>query len=305
MSFFGKIFALLLALFAADAAVLCAEPLRVAASFTIPADWVREIGKEHVSVVSIAPPDADPHTYQPVFGDMRQLRRAALVVGIDPALESWFTPLVAEKRSREKTLWLSAARPEKPEPPELQGDPHLWMDPLRVIPMTNLLAERLAAADPANAAAYAANAAAYAVALRALAKESRKKLAAVPAPRRVLFSHHDNLRRLAASHGLRFGGSLLASPSSEASDPSAAEFGAFVRRARAASVPLFYDGAAAAPLVQTATRAASLPPPVRLRADALSAPDGPAANYLAMHRENIRLIAAALNPAPAPKKPQD
>jgi zinc/manganese transport system substrate-binding protein len=276
------------------AAVSVAAPPRVVASFTIPADWAREIAGGHATVESIVPPGADPHAYQPTLADMRKLRAADLVVALDPALESWFAPLVAEGALRGKTLWLGQIKEAADTGAGAVRDPHLWMDPLLVIPMCKRLAERLGQIAPADAKAFAAAAEKYAVSLRELDAWARRTLASVPESRRVLFSHHDNLGRLARRYGLRPGGSLLASVSSESPDPSAKELAAFIRRAREAGVPLFHDSDTAPTLVKTVTRDAGLPPPARLHADALQPAPHPASTYLGMYRENIRIIAGAL-----------
>ncbi|MDR2845281.1 MAG: zinc ABC transporter substrate-binding protein [Puniceicoccales bacterium] len=289
-------------LFFAVAGALQAAPLRVVTSFSIPADWVRELGGAHVEVVSLAPFGADPHAYQPTPADMRKLNAADLIVGIAPDFETWFTALVGTDALRKKTVYLAPVPSQKTAQGNgtdgtdaaLEGDPHVWMDPLLVATMTGTLAGRLAQADPPNATAYAAAAARYTAALRELDAWARETLASVPSERRVLLTHHDNLRRLAARYQLRFAAAVLGSTSTEAPDPSARQLSGFIRLAKRTRVPVFYDNTASGSLVETVTREAALPPPVRLYTDALMAPAHPASTYLGMYRENIRLIAAAL-----------
>jgi len=172
------------------------------------------------------------------------------------------------------------------------------MDPLRVVPLIRAIASRLAAGDTANATFYITNAERYIVAIRALAGDARHALEDIPDERRVLFSAHDNLRRLAHATGLRTGGAIIASTDSESADPSAAALATLVHRARAAGVPIFLDNTGSDALARAVSRDASLPSPVRLYTDSLSAAGGPAGTYLTLYRENIRRISAAL------KKPE-
>ncbi|MDR1817139.1 MAG: metal ABC transporter substrate-binding protein [Puniceicoccales bacterium] len=282
-------------------------PLRVVASFTIPADWVREVGGARVSAASIVPPDADPHAYQPLPADMRLLRSATLLVGVSPEMETWFAALTRRAGGgANAVLWLAPAAAKSHSAGGTGGadccasgrDPHVWLDPLAVIPLVRALAKRLGECDPAGAAHYAENAERYAGKLRALDERSRAALAKIPRHRRVLFSRHDNLGRLAARYDLTVGGSIIRGASTEGADPPAGELAALIRRARKVGVPLFHDEPAAGALVLTVTREAALPPPVRLRTESLAPPPAPASTYLDMFAENIRAIAGALAEKP-------
>ncbi|MDR1498107.1 MAG: metal ABC transporter substrate-binding protein [Puniceicoccales bacterium] len=291
------------ALFLTAVASASTVPLRVVASFTIPADWAREIAGVRASVESLVPPSADPHLYQPTLADMRKLYAADVIVAIDPTLENWFVPLVADASLRKKTLWLAQTKETAHTVANAAQDPHLWMDALLVVPMCNRLAERFTQVAPADAGGFAARSAKYAVSLREIDAWAHRTLAAVPVSRRILFSHHDNLSRLANRYGLRYGGALIANVSSESPDPSARELAAFIRRIRKAKTPLFHDSDTAPTLVKMVTRNAALPPPVRIYSDALQPSPHPASTYLGMYRENIRIIAEALNVSPNVRLP--
>ena len=74
---------------ASDAAV------RVVATTSIVADWVENIGAEHVEVFSIVPAGSDPHGFQPGAQDVAKIAEADLVLSVGLGLEgSWLTELV-------------------------------------------------------------------------------------------------------------------------------------------------------------------------------------------------------------------
>lgn len=64
--------------------------LTVLASTTIVADWVANVGGEHVSVSSVVPKNTDVHSYVVVPSDIRRIGEADLVFMIGEHLESGF-----------------------------------------------------------------------------------------------------------------------------------------------------------------------------------------------------------------------
>jgi ABC-type Zn uptake system ZnuABC Zn-binding protein ZnuA len=72
-----------------------AEPLRVVTTTSIVADWVANIGGDHVDVFSIVPVGADPHAFQPGAQDVAKIADADLVLSIGLGLEeSWLLELL-------------------------------------------------------------------------------------------------------------------------------------------------------------------------------------------------------------------
>ena len=91
--------ALLLVLAAcSDDAGSAASPdsvIRVVATTSVVADWVENIGGEHVEVFSVVPAGADPHGFQPGAQDVAKIADADLVLSIGLGLEdSWLRELV-------------------------------------------------------------------------------------------------------------------------------------------------------------------------------------------------------------------
>ena len=69
--------------------------IRVVATTSVVADWVENIGGEHVEVFSIVPAGSDPHGFQPGARDVAKIADADLVLSIGLGLEgSWLRELV-------------------------------------------------------------------------------------------------------------------------------------------------------------------------------------------------------------------
>ena len=58
------------------------QTLSIVTTFSIPADWAREIGGSRVRVFSLAGIDGDPHTFEPSPDDVLRLSKANLVVSM-------------------------------------------------------------------------------------------------------------------------------------------------------------------------------------------------------------------------------
>ena len=72
-----------------------ATPIQVVATTSIVADWVKNIGGEHVDVFSLVPAGSDPHGFQPGARDITRIADADLVLSIGLGLEgSWLKELV-------------------------------------------------------------------------------------------------------------------------------------------------------------------------------------------------------------------
>lgn len=61
----------------------------VVASNAIIADWLQQVGGEHVRVTTLAGAGTDPHHFSPAPRDVARLAQADLVVAFSPDMESW------------------------------------------------------------------------------------------------------------------------------------------------------------------------------------------------------------------------
>ena len=71
------------------------SPLDVVTTTNILADWAQVVGQDRVSVASLLPPNADPHTYQPGARDVARVADAGLVLSVGLSLEAgWLEELI-------------------------------------------------------------------------------------------------------------------------------------------------------------------------------------------------------------------
>ena len=72
-----------------------APAIQVVATTSIVADWVENIGGEHVEVFSLVPAGVDPHSFQPGAQDVAKIADADIVLSVGLGLEeSWLKDLI-------------------------------------------------------------------------------------------------------------------------------------------------------------------------------------------------------------------
>ena len=173
------------------------------------------------------------------------------------------------------------------------GDPHFWLDPLRVAKAAHLIAHELTELDPSID--WEARADAYASELEALDEEIEAILAPVHAEDRKLITNHDALGYFAARYGFEIidtvipGGATLA-------DPSSAELAALVERIREEGVKaIFAETIESTALAEAlAAEAGSDVAVVELYTGSLGEPGSGADSLVGMLRINAERIAEIL-----------
>ena len=119
-----SLLALLIALAACSiasggAASESATTIRIVTTTNILADWVENIGEEHVEVFSLVPAGADPHAFQPGAQDIARIADADLVLSVGLGLEeSWLKDLL-QNAARDPSTIVELA--ETVDPIELAG----------------------------------------------------------------------------------------------------------------------------------------------------------------------------------------
>lgn len=206
-----------LALFAGCSAVLAEIPtvvVSIAPLHSLVADVMAGMGEPHLLVGS----DTSEHTYSMRPSDARALANADLVVWIGPNFERFLTKSIANSAARlvtlaeEPRLTLLAARAggawaSHDDHDDLGYDGHLWLDPTNAIAIAGVVADALAAIDPANATAYRANGARLSARLWDLDAELADALR--PFADRPFIVFHDAYRYFEQRYGLRGIGSIL------------------------------------------------------------------------------------------------
>lgn len=141
----------------------------------------RTVGGDRVRVTVLAPPDRDAHSLQAKPSMILAARRADLVIAVGAELEIGWLPAVLQSAANGRILpgqpgYVEAAALvpllEAGETADRsrgdvhpRGNPHLYLDPQRMVDVARALAGRLAALDAPGASQFRARAEAFASAV--------------------------------------------------------------------------------------------------------------------------------------------
>lgn len=281
------------------------EKLPVVASFSVLADFVKQVGGDRVSVTSLVGPNGDAHVYSPTPTDAKALAAAKLVVINGLHLEGWLPRLI--KSSGTKAPLVTATKGIKPiEAAEEQGghghdhghdDPHAWQSIANARVYVADIRDALSEADPAGKAIYDANATAYLARLDVVEGEVKAAVARIPADRRKAITTHDAFGYFMKAYGVEFIAPQGVSTESEA---SAKDVARIIRQIKAQKVPaVFLENVTNPRLIEQIAKEGGAKIGGTLYSDALSEASGPAGTYIDMMKHNISEIEKALAAGPA------
>jgi zinc/manganese transport system substrate-binding protein len=171
----------------------------------------------------------------------------------------------------------------------------VWHDVRNVMYIVEAIRDQLAELDPPNAEKYKANAASYMQQLNDLDGWVVQTVATLREGERKLVTSHDTFGYFSRRYGFQVLGSGLESVSTEASDPSAADFAKLCDSIKAAKVPaIFAENVQNPKLMQRLAREAGvrLGPP--LFTDALGKTGSEGDTYAKMMRYNVTTIVGQL-----------
>ena len=286
-------FALLFAALAAPAAAQ--ERLRVVATFSIIADFVRQVGGDRVAVTTLVGPNGDAHVYQPSPTDAKTLADAKLVVANGLGFEGWMARLV--KASGTKAPMIVATRGVKPRKADDghghgDADPHAWQSVANAKVYVANIRDALMEADPAGKPAYDANATAYLAKLDALDAEMRATVERIPAERRRIITTHEAFGYFAAAYGVTF---IAPQGVSTEAEVSAKDVAKIITQIRKQKIPaVFLENVTDKRLLERIGAESGAKLGGTLYSDALTDEKGEAPTYLQMMQHNVKQLAAAL-----------
>ena len=270
------------------------EKLPVVATFSILADFARNVGGERIEVTALVGPNGDTHVYQPKPADAKELGAARLILVNGLGLEGWIDRLI--KASGAKALVVVATKGIKPQQMREEGrieqDPHAWQSIANAKIYVANIRDALIAVDPDGASAYRANADAYHGKLDALEKEVTGKIAEIPPRQREIITTHDAFGYFGTAYGFRF---IAPEGVSTETEASARDVAKIIRQIKAQKIPaVFLENVTDPRLARNIATESGAKIGGTLYSDALSPPDGPAGTYIEMMRNNIRELSAAL-----------
>jgi zinc/manganese transport system substrate-binding protein len=266
----------------------------VVATFSILADFVRNVGGDRVDVTMLVGPNGDTHVYQPKPADAEQLGTARLIVVNGLGLEGWIDRLI--KASGTKAPVVVATQGLKPQKMREEGrietDPHAWQSIADAKTYVTNIRDGLIAADPESESAYRNNAKDYLAKLDALEKEVVAEIAKIPPEKRQIITTHDAFGYFGTAYGFRF---IAPEGVSTENEPSARDIAKIIRQIRAEKIPaVFLENITDPRLMKRIAAETGARIGGALYSDALSPLDGPAATYIDMMHHNVRELVSAL-----------
>ena len=300
-----------------------AGPLKVVASFSIIADFAKNVGGERIDLTTLVGPNGDAHAFEPKPADAVAMAKADVVLVNGLHFEGFLQRLVEASATGAAVVELTKGvrAIEFPQKGDNEAsasdshsggahagnegdqhahedhghgplDPHAFQSIANAKIYVNNIAEAFCAADAEGCAAYRSNADAYTQSLSALEGEVRAAIASIPQDKRVVITSHDAFGYFAHEYGLTF---LAPQGLSTEAEPSAADVARLVEQARHDKAgAIFVENITNPKLVAQIASETGLRVGGTLYSDSLSGSDGPAATYIDMMRSNVAGIKSAI-----------
>jgi len=259
------------------------------------------IGGDLVSIENFTPPGVEPHDLELTPSQVVTLDDADLLLfisGFQPALEE-----AAQQSAPANSLdllsvnglnLLNASKDdhnhgaeEVPSGEELVRDPHVWLDPKRLIVVAKAVASKLSQVDPENSAVYATNLTAFVAELEALDQKFLTGLASCE--RDLIVTSHAAFGYLADAYGLSQEAIAGLSPESEPTPKRLNEIG---KEAMAdGTTTIFFETLASPKIAQT------LADDLNIEAAVLDPLEGisEGQTYFSIMESNLEALRKALN----------
>ena len=272
-----------------------ADKLKVAASFSVLGDMVKQVGGDRVDVITFVGPNGDAHVYEPTPGDIKALAASKILFINGLGLEGWMTRL--EESSGFKGTVVVATKGVSPrqmiEDEKKITDPHAWQSLANGKIYVANIRDALIAADPAGKATYEANAAKFLDGIAAMETQVKEAVAKLPPDRRSIITTHDAFGYFGAAYGMKF---IAPEGVSTESEASAQDVAKIIRQIKAEKIPaVFLENVTDSRLLEQIAKETGAKVGGTLYSDALSEPSGPAGTYLDMFRHNVETLSAALS----------
>ena len=267
--------------------------LSVIATTTQIADFLHNVGGDHVEVTDLIAAGQDPHEFEPKPGDVQRLNSADIIFKNGAGLESSFTRFL--NNVPRAVPIVDASRGVKLRKEGATVDPHIWHDPTNAKIMVNNLRDALIKRDPAGAASYQEAALSYTQQIDRLEGQTQAMFDAVPREKRKLVTNHDAFGYFVARYGIDFVGSVIPSLDTN-SEPSAKDTQALIKRIKDQHVCAIFTESSVNPrLEQQIAADAGVKVYSNLYGDTLGPPGSDGDTYLKMEASNAKNMAAGMS----------
>lgn len=278
------------------------DGLQVVVAESFLADITSNVAGNRLQVITLMPLGVDPHAYEPTPRDIAKIADSDLLIINGSGFEGWLEQVIQNTAATTKIVEASAGLQTRPVEHSLEVhedghgeiDPHFWLDPLNVIQYVNNIRAALIDLDPEGKEVYTRNAENYTQQLIALDQEIRSLVDTIPLENRIIVTNHESFGYYADRYGFTIIGAVIPSVSTGAS-PTAQQMARLVEDIRSSgAAAIFIETGANPRLAEQIAQETSVKVITDLYTHSISAPDGPAPNYLDMLRYNTRAIISAL-----------
>jgi manganese/iron transport system substrate-binding protein len=275
--------------------------MKILASTTIVADVVKNVCGDLAQVKSLLPPDASPHSYEPVPRDLAEIDQADILFINGGGLETFIDKMIQNPEIKQKIVsvsenvkFLHSTADFKEDLHEHKSvDPHVWMDPNNVIIWVNNITKTLCEKDTGNCTVYKQNGQAYKKKLAELDAWIAEQFKSISKEDRIIVTDHRMLGYFTKRYGLEQAGTIIPGFSALA-EPSARDIVKLENMINNRKIKAILVSANANPDLaeriaeDTGTRL------IRFYGGALSKKGGKADTYLKYMRYNVNAIIKAL-----------
>jgi ABC-type Zn uptake system ZnuABC Zn-binding protein ZnuA/ABC-type Mn2+/Zn2+ transport system permease subunit len=263
--------------------------VKVVATTTQVADFVREVAGEAFEVEQILQPNSDPHDYEPRPSDVEAVAASELVFVSGRGLDEWSDELLADGGGDARIVDLGAVGPIR-RADESEPDSHWWHDPRNVEAAVAEIEKALVAADPAARVGLTRNAGAYAAQLKALDAAIARCIDSVPAGQRKLVTDHDAFGYFADRYGIEVVGAAIPSQTTQA-QASARDLSELAKTIESENVrAIFPESSLSANVVEAIARQTGASADYTLYGDTLGPEGSSGDTYLRMEEANADAV---------------
>lgn len=277
------------------------KTIKVVASFSIIADFVKNVGRDRVSITTFVGPNGNTHIYEPTPHDAKALKNARIIFVNGLYLEDFIDKLITATDTKALLVKVSDnISPINIENQERDAahhhlgniDPHAW----QAVPNAKIYIKNIAAAfckiDQQSCENYNKNADAYIQKLDATQAIIKAQIAAIPKNKRTIITSHDAFGYFAHEYNFTI---LAPENTSTETEATAADVAKLIKQIKSKEASaLFVENISNPRLIEQISKETGLKVGGTLYSDALSEKDGPAATYLDMMTHNVTTIVDAI-----------
>ena len=275
-------------------------PLKVLAIESFLSDMAQNVAGDRCKVATLLPSGVDPHSFDPTPADVVKVAECNVLIVNGAGLEVFLERLLKNAGGVRRTIEASAGlvsrmarEGEAAREDGHEGDPHFWLSARNAMTYVKNIRDGLSEADPAGKDVYAANAQAYIARLEELDRWIEEQVAQLPPERRLLVTNHESFGYFADRYGFRIVGTVVPSVSTDAS-PSARQLAHLIGKIRETGTHAIFLETGANPQLPRQVAKETGIKVAELYDHSITAPDGPAPDYISMMKYDTTTIVNAL-----------